>query len=119
MSESDRIRVGYVLESHSSDDGMLAEQFLGRLERETGARLEIASGAAEALLTRLSNDELDLVIGEFATKSPWATDVAILEPLHTRKLNGEELGFGPVAKNGENAWIIRIERNVRALKARR
>ncbi len=87
--------------------------YLSRLAAATGARARIRQGASETLLADLEHGELDLVLGEFAGDSPWRADVAILEPLSTRKVGRHRIGLSPVARNGENAWIMLLERLAR------
>jgi ABC-type amino acid transport substrate-binding protein len=87
-----------------------ATDLLRRLSRATGAKATVERGPAEALLTRLEEGSLDLVLGEFAGKSPWAAQVTLTEPI------GPD---GPVilaaaARNGENAWIALVHREARA-----
>ena len=84
-----------------------------RLSRATGARPALEAGAAEPLLTRLEEGGLDLVVGEFAEKSPWSTRVTFTDPIAVE---------GPVmlaaaARNGENAWIGLVHREARAVAA--
>ena len=67
----------------------------------------------ESQLARLEEGDLDLVIGEFHEKTPWAAPVAIIEPLSTRRAGKRVLELAPAAQNGENRWIALIEREVR------
>ena len=71
-------------------------------------------GPAESQLARLEEGKLDLVIGEFIADSPWATSVAIIEPLATRRSDKRRFELAPAARNGENRWIALVEREVRA-----
>ncbi len=87
-----------------------AGDLLRRLSLATGATAAVERGPAEALLTRLEEGDLDLVLGEFAEKSPWAAQVTLSEPI---------AGQGPVvlaaaARNGENAWIALVHREASA-----
>lgn len=87
-----------------------ARTLLRRLSRATGARARLEPGAAEALLTRLEEGGLDLVLGELAEKSPWAARVTLTEPLAA----GEGTILAAATRNGENAWIALVHREARA-----
>jgi ABC-type amino acid transport substrate-binding protein len=105
-------KVGLIA-SHAAPPGEAAD-LLQRLSRATGARAALERGPAEALLTRLAEGDLDLVLGEFAEKSPWAAQVTLSEPI---------AGDGPTvlaaaSRNGENAWIALVHREARAAAAR-
>lgn len=88
-----------------------AQALLDRLSRATGARASIEHGAAEPLLTRLEEGELDLVVGEFAETSPWAAQVTITEPI---AVQGATV-LAAAARNGENAWISLLFREAKAV----
>lgn len=94
-------------------DESAARRFVARLERATGARATIETGPLESRLAQLEHGELDVVIGEIAEDSPWATPVTIIEPLSRRREGKRRLGLSPVAVNGENRWIALLEREVR------
>ena len=83
------------------------------MSRETGARPELSTGAAEPLLLRLKQGALDLVVGPLAADSPWLDDVSIIEPLAERREGEEVVELSPIARNGENAWIMLLERAAR------
>lgn len=86
---------------------------LGRLSRATGARPLVEHGAAETLLTRLEEGELDLVVGEFAERSPWAAQVALTDPIAAQ---GRTV-HAAAMRNGENGWIALVHREARAAAA--
>lgn len=101
-------RVGLIA-SHAPPPAPAAD-LLRRLTRATGAKAAIEQGPAEALLTRLEEGELDLVLGEFAETSPWSAKVTLSEPI---------VAYGPTvlaaaARNGENAWIALVHREAQA-----
>ena len=116
--ESSRvIRVGLFQGSLSGPDRARAAAWLDRLSRATGARPQFVTGAAEPLLSRLQAGELDLVIGEVALDSPWLDEVAVIEPLARHEVGGRTIGLSPIARNGENRWIMLLEREVRDMGA--
>jgi hypothetical protein len=94
-------------------DEQSARRFIERLERATGAEATIERGPLERQLVRLEEGQLDLVIGELAEDTPWASPVAVIEPLGRRHEGKRRLGLSPVAANGENRWIALLEREVR------
>jgi len=95
------------------EDEPAAHRFVAQLEQATGAQTTIDAASAERQLVRLEEGDLDLVIGEFAADTPWATSVAIIEPLATRRAGKRTLELAPAARNGENRWIALVEREVR------
>ncbi len=105
-------KVGLIASHSPPPDG--AADLLRRLSRATGAEAALERGAAEALLTRLEEGELDLVLGEFAEKSPWAAQVTLTEPIGPK---GATI-LAAAARNGENAWIALVHREARAAAAR-
>ena len=48
-----------------------------------------------------------------AEETPWANKVSVIEPLAQHPAGEARLGLSPVARNGENRWIMLIERVVR------
>ncbi|HYG48868.1 MAG TPA: hypothetical protein VD846_13125 [Allosphingosinicella sp.] len=106
-----RFRVGMIA---SAGRPMVADgtaALLKGLSGATGARAAVEHGAAESLLTRLEDGDLDLVVGEFAEKSPWAAKVTLSEPIGRR---GPTI-LAAAARNGENAWIALVHREARAV----
>jgi len=111
VREQRSFRVGLIA-SHSAPPDAAAD-LLRRLSRATSAKAMLERGPAEALLTRLEEGDLDLVLGEFAEKSPWAAQVTLSEPIVT---NGPTI-LAAAARNGENAWIALVHREARAAAA--
>lgn len=90
--------------------------FLGRVARATGATPLVKKGASEPLLLELENGQLDLVIGPLSPESPWLGRVTILRPLD-ESLAPQHLLMTAAARNGENRWIMLLEREARAVAA--
>jgi hypothetical protein len=109
--ERGTVRVGLV--TMRDVDEPLARDFLARLQREAGARVVTERGPAELQLARLDQGALDLVVGDFASDSPWLPEVTIVEPIVNRPAGDRSLGLSPVAANGENRWVALLEREVR------
>ena len=94
-----------------------AEAIVQRVEQATGARASVEQGALEALLTRLEEGKLDLVVGEVSPKSPWAKRVTLLPPVAERVELREHQHISLIARNGENRWIGLLHRQARQLRA--
>ncbi len=88
-----------------------------RVAKMTGAAARVEQGAAEPLLLKLEEGELDLVIGELAPKSPWSKQVTILPPLGEEVTKDGHVHVAAMARNGENAWISLLYREARAVAA--
>lgn len=89
------------------------QDYLMRVAHETGAIPKFSVGAAEPILSRIESGELDLVIGEVAKDSPWITEVALLDPLTERSVGARTIALTPIARNGENRWIMLLEKEAR------
>ena len=110
-----QFRVGIVASSggvHASHQALVA-----RLARATGARPLIEQDSAEPLLIRLEEGDVDLVLGEFEHKGPWTTQVHMLPALARRTAGDREIVVAAAAANGENRWIMLVDREARALGA--
>ena len=111
-----RFRVGIVV---GADAPAVARQraLLARVAAATGARPGIETGSREALLLRLEEGALDLVLGEFDSHSPWVGRVHLLPPLLRVGNGGGETRVGAAARHGENRWIMMVDREARAVGA--
>lgn len=67
-----RFKVGLIASGHEPVDPDRRSAFLTGIARAAGARPSIEVGATEPLLAKLEGGALDLVIGAFEPKSPWA-----------------------------------------------
>lgn len=111
-----RFRVGLIATGGTPADRRLESAFLARIARSTGARPAVKQGASEPLLLDLEDGGLDLVIGPLSSESPWVERVALLEPLGAVP-GPHEVQVTPIARNGENRWIMLLEREARAVAA--
>jgi hypothetical protein len=109
-------RVGMIASGDHRDGQGLEQAFIRRVAAATGARPLVTEGAAEPLLLDLEEGGLDLVMGMVSPKSPWVNEVAILQPLG-QTLDQPRLLLVPIARNGENEWIMLLEREARAVRA--
>ena len=87
--------------------------FLAGVGRAASARPALSTGDTEPLLKKLEEGELDLVIGRFDKKSPWATMVEIGPALRTERQGKATIELAPAMPIGENAWIALIETEAR------
>lgn len=85
---------------------------------EAGATPQVTTDAAEHLLTRLEEGEIDLVVGAMAKKSPWATKVHASKPL-SPAAEKDSVSLVALARNGENAWISLLYRQVEQVRGQR
>jgi hypothetical protein len=115
IAETREVRVGMIAFADSSPQFARLVNFVNRSAAAAGGSPRIEVGAAEALLLRLEAGELDLVVGEFDRSSPWYHRVHLLPPLASRSTGDSELETTAAARNGENRWIMLIEREARAL----
>ena len=109
-------RVGLIASGDRRVGADREQAFLKRVAAASGARAVVTEGAAEPLLIDLEEGKLDLVVGPVSPDSPWVKEVAILRPL-AQTIEGPRLLIVPIARNGENAWIMLLEREARAVMA--
>ena len=113
-----RFRVGLIAAGDAPVGVEETKAFLARVAAATGARPALKEGASEPLLIALEDGELDLVIGPLSPESPWLGKVALLRPIG-ESLAPQHLLVTPIARNGENRWIMLLERQARATAAGR
>ena len=118
IAETREVRVGMTAAADQSPHFPRLFDFIHRSATAAGGSPRIEVGGAEALLLRLEAGELDLVVGEFDRSSPWYQRVHILPPMATRSAGDSELEATAAARNGENGWIMLIEREARALSSK-
>ncbi|HET9639388.1 MAG TPA: hypothetical protein VFP12_09300 [Allosphingosinicella sp.] len=110
-------RVGLIATGDSPVGAERQRQFLARVARATGASPRIEEGASEPLLIALEEGQLDLVIGPLSPESPWLGRVALLHPIG-ETVTPQRLALTPIARNGENRWIMLLEAEARPLSER-
>ena len=111
-----RFRVGLIATGATSVRAEREAAFLARVARATGAEPALKEGASEPLLLELEDGKLDLVVGPLSSESPWVSRVALLPPVG-ETLAPQHLLLTPIARNGENRWIMLLEREARAVAA--
>ena len=110
-------RVGLIATGDSPVGAERQRVFLARVARATGSAPLLQEGASEPLLIELEEGKLDLVIGPLSPESPWTGRVALLEPIG-ETATPQHLALTPIARNGENRWIMLLESEARALADR-
>ena len=109
-----RFRVGLIATGGTPIRADRQKAFLARVAKATGAAPLLRQGASEPLLLALEGGQLDLVIGPLSPESPWVGRVALLPPVG-ETLAPQHLLLTPIARNGENRWIMLLEREARAV----
>lgn len=116
VREDRTFRAGLISSGERRAAGTEEKKFLDRVAAATGARPILTEGAAEPLLLELEEGGLDLVVGPVGPDSPWKKRVAILRPIGMT-IEPPSLLIVPIARNGENRWIMLLEREARAVRA--
>lgn len=109
-------RLGLIAAGEAGLGDARRDAFLTRVARSTGAAPAVIAGASEPLLLDLEAGRLDLVVGLVSPDSPWVGRVAMLRPLG-ESVAPQHLLLTPIARNGENRWIMLLEREARAVEA--
>lgn len=91
------------------------QMLIARIEQRTGARAQWRKGQGEALLQQLDQGKIDLIFGRFRKDSPWRTDVVFGPPLSSSGPNEDPVELKTAMRNGENRWIMTVERASRAV----
>jgi hypothetical protein len=106
-----RLRIGVVTPAIAPE----AKQLIAAVARQTGAAPVLRHGSLEPMLVDLDADRLDLVIADVAKRTPWKTLVAPGPPLATRGAGKERIELRALMKNGENKWIMLVEKTSRQI----
>jgi hypothetical protein len=108
------IRVGRV-QGGSTTDAADWRRVLKRLEASTEAKPILQSGMLEPLLLDLEAGKLDAVVGgRFDEKTPWKTRVSLGPPIRMIETSTGKTASHLVVRNGENAWIMMVQRETKA-----
>lgn len=115
IREEKSFRVGLI--AGSEDGEGRGRRLIEAVAAEAGATPQVTTGAAEHLLTELEEGKIDLVVGTMAKKSPWATKVHASKPLSVAR-EKDPVSLVALARNGENAWISLLHRQVEQVRGR-
>jgi hypothetical protein len=107
-------RVGLIADGDEAVAPQRQRLFLARVARSARAAPLFKTGASEPLLIDLEEGKLDLVIGPLSPESPWISRVALLPPVG-ETVSPQRLDLTPIARNGENRWIMLLEAEARAV----
>ncbi len=108
-----QFRVGIVEPTGRTDK---IRRYVARVAAASRATAVVEKGAAEVLLLRLEQGKIDLVLGRFDRKTPWATRVFALPPLATDRIGPADVDLIPIARNGENRWVALLDAQTRAIE---
>ena len=90
-----------------------------RLEASTEAKPILQSGMLEPLLLDLEAGKLDAVVGgRFDEKTPWKARVSLGPPIRMIETSTGKTASHIVVRNGENAWIMMVQREAKAAGGR-
>lgn len=92
-----------------------AAALVKKLEATTHAKAIVVNGAGEVLLKHLADGDVDVALGNFRADSPWQTEIAFAPPLRTSGKSSDALELKAAMRNGENRWIMTVERASRAV----
>ena len=123
------MRVGVVQDAPWAFDsagamGGVEAALVNEIARDEHARVTWVRGAEGALMQQLKERQIDLVIGGLTADLPWAKTLAFTRPYYTDTVTVPAAG-GPkatprqhvlAAPPGENAWLMRVERELIARK---
>jgi hypothetical protein len=115
IREEGVVRVGLVTGSDSAAEATRLRSLVERSAAAAGGRPLVLEDAAEPLLLRLEEGDLDLVVGAFDRSTPWSRRVHLLPPLAREARGKAEVETTAAARNGENGWIMLLEREAKAL----
>jgi len=108
--ERGAMRTGLVA---AGGDRMEAERQLGEsVAKAAGIKMDASTGNAEVLLHRLEEGDLDIVLGDFAKKSPWKGRVAFTVPASAKDPDKKEPVLRAAVRSGENHWLMFVGRIV-------
>lgn len=114
IEETRRFDVGLVSGTPESPD---ARRLVAEVERRAHARARIHEATGDRLFGDLEAGKIDLVVGAFARDSAWKTDVTFGPAVQTLPGSAAPLELKAVMGNGENRWIMLVERASRAVSA--
>ncbi len=117
IAATHEVRVGLVAAAEQSPHFNQLRTLVDRSSAAAGGRAALTTGASEQLLLQLEAGQLDLVVGEFDSSSPWYQRVHLLPPMAERSEGESRLEATGAARNGENGWIMLLEREARRLTA--
>ena len=96
----------------------LGGNLIAALIEDTQAKPTFSHGSLEPLLLDLEAGKLDLIVGaRFADDTPWKTRVTLGPALSSEDGAVGRINDHAVTRNGENAWIMLVQRQAKALGA--
>jgi DNA-binding transcriptional LysR family regulator len=113
----DRVRQSHTIRVGLAGPAMpqRARALLAALAQQESARIDLRTGSLERLIVELDADRVDLVIAEVTKRTPWKKLVAPGPPLLVLGKGQERTEWRALMKNGENRWIMQVEKASRAV----
>jgi hypothetical protein len=115
VRRSQVLRAG-IIAGETNEPIATERRFLDLMAMDTGSRINLVRGSAEELLPQIERGELDIVIGNFASDTPWTERVTIMPTARQMGARDGESAPGAAVKNGENGWITLVYEHAPALK---
>lgn len=112
IGKTKQIQIGLVAGTPNVPE---VQQLINEIEVRAIAHAQMSKGSAEDLLQRLSTGKVDLVVGAFAKDSPWKTMVAFGPAVRTFGAKKDLIEVKGAMRNGENRWIMLVERASRTV----
>ena len=109
------LRAGIIADD-PNEPSATQRRFLDLMAADTGSRIKLVRGSAEELLPQIEKGELDIVIGHFASDTPWEQRVTIMPTAKQMGARNGESAPGAAVKNGENGWIALVYNRAPMLK---
>lgn len=111
VRETGTIRLGWIEDARA--DAHVSDA-LAELQETTGAGLQIRRGDSEEILSELAEGKIDLAYGNFAMDSPWSKEVHFGRAIGWRARPPRHESVQRFAmRNGENGWIMTVEKAAR------
>jgi len=118
---SDRLRQSRILRVGINGEPVApqAQSLVAELAEHNDARVSIRRAALEPLIVDLNAGRLDLILAPMAKDSPWKKLVAPGPALSVEGAGKQRLEWRALMKNGENRWIMQVERLSRQVSGAR
>lgn len=117
VRRSQVLRAG-IIAGETNEPVATERRFLDLMAMDTGSRINLVRGSAEELLPQIERGELDIVIGNFASDTPWTERVTIMPTARQMGARDGESAPAAAVKNGENGWIALVYEHAPALKGK-
>lgn len=104
IAERGTLIAGIVAGPDADAETALAET----LARSAQVRLETRSAAGEELMRALDRQQVDVVVGPFAAKTPWASAAGVSPPAERTDADDDVPVLRALVKGGENGFLMKV-----------